>query len=54
MLDLMITDAAVLFPDGKVRGGQTVEVKDGIMFIPLAAKTSRKKPERGFRAAESC
>lgn len=31
MLDLMITDAAVLFPDGKVRGGQTVEVKDGII-----------------------
>ena len=31
MLDLIITDAAVLFPDGKVRAGQTVEVKDGVI-----------------------
>ena len=25
MPDLIITDAAVLFPDGAVRGGQTIE-----------------------------
>ncbi|HJA12438.1 MAG TPA: amidohydrolase family protein [Candidatus Mediterraneibacter merdipullorum] len=29
MCDLMITDAAVLFPDGSVRFGQTIEIADG-------------------------
>ena len=45
MLDLMITDAAVLFPDGKVRGGQTVEVKDGIIkdVHPFGSKSEAKR-----------
>lgn len=29
MCDLIITDAAVLFPDGSVRGGQTIEINKG-------------------------
>ena len=29
MYDLIITDAAVLFPDGKVRDGQTIGIKEG-------------------------
>ena len=31
MLDLLITDAAVLLPDGTVRSGQTVEIENGII-----------------------
>ena len=32
MCDLMITDAAVLLPDGTVQSGQTIEVKDGKIY----------------------
>lgn len=32
MYDLMITDAAVLLPDGTVQSGQTIEVKDGKIY----------------------
>lgn len=31
MRDLIITDAAVLLPDGTIRGGQTVEVENGVI-----------------------
>lgn len=31
MLDLIITDAAVLLPDGTVRSGQTVEIENGMI-----------------------
>ena len=40
MPDLIITDAAVLFPDGTVRGGQTIEIKDGIIQSVREAKES--------------
>ena len=38
MPDLIITDAAVLFPDGAVRGGQTIEIKEGIIQSVREAK----------------
>ena len=38
MPDLIITDATVLFPDGTVRGGRTIEIKDGIIQSVREAK----------------
>ena len=38
MPDLIITDAAVLLPDGTVRGGRTIEIKDGIIKSVREAK----------------
>ena len=43
MPDLIITDAAVLFPDGTVRGGQTIEIKDGIIQSVREAKESDRE-----------
>ena len=38
MPDLIITDAAVLLPDGTVRAGQTIEIKDGVIKSVREAK----------------
>ena len=46
MCDLIITDTAVLFPDGTIRDGQTVEVCGGV--ITRVSKTDEKD-----RAAEA-
>ena len=40
MCDLIITDTAVLFPDGTIRDGQTVEVSGGV--ITRVSKTDEK------------
>ena len=43
MPDLIITDAAVLLPDGTVRGGRTIEIKDGIIQSVREAKESDRE-----------
>lgn len=53
MLDLIITDAAVLFPDGKVRTGQTVEVKDGVIKAVRPFDSEDLEKEAGERISGS-
>ena len=53
MLDLIITDAAVLFPDGKVRAGQTVEVKDGVIKAVRPFGSEDLEKEAGERISGS-
>ena len=53
MLDLIITDAAVLFPDGKVRTGQTVEVKDGVIKAVRPFGSEDLEKEAGERISGS-
>ena len=53
MLDLIITDAAILFPDGKVRAGQTVEVKDGVIKAVRPFGSEDLEKEAGERISGS-
>ena len=53
MLDLIITDAAVLFPDGKVRVGQTVEVKDSVIKAVRPFGSEDLEKEAGERISGS-